>query len=318
MARLVILSPMDQRSAAERFPGHDVSVVGRDEDPAAGCKGSDAVISDWTGHHQVAGAVVDALAPTCRLVQSIGAGYDSIDAAACAAAGIPVASGSGLNADAVAEWCLWGAISAQRLLTASDRLLAGGGWTREYVTRYDLATSRVGIIGLGSIGRACAARFVACRAEVVYWSRRRRPAEVEAELGVSWLELEELMATSDVVIVMVALTDRTRGLVSRELIAKMKPSAVLVNAARGPVVDEDALVEALRDKRIHGAALDVFDEEPLPEDHRYRDLDNVTLTPHLAGVTQHALSAITQGALDNIDRVLRGEPPLRLVHVEPR
>ncbi|HEX9889552.1 MAG TPA: NAD(P)-dependent oxidoreductase [Nitriliruptorales bacterium] len=307
--RVVVLSPIDPQTTSTWFTGHDVVSVGRDEDAVAACRGAHAVISDWTGHHRVTAEMVAALAPTCRLVQTIGAGFDAVDVAACAEAGIPVATGRGLNAEAVAEWCVWGAIAALRGLTAEDRSLAEGTWRQQQRPRHGLRGRRVGLVGLGAIGAACAPLFAAFGAELTYWSRRRRSPDEERRLGLRWLDLDELVATSDVVVVVIALADETHHLISRARIEEMKHDAVLVNAARGPVVDEDALIDALRGGAILGAALDVFDTEPLPADHRYRGLRNVTLTPHVAGGTDDAISAVVGLAIDNVQRALVDEEP---------
>jgi D-3-phosphoglycerate dehydrogenase len=291
------------------LPGLDVVSVAPDGDPVSACRGGDVCIADPTGRHRVAGDVIDALAPTCRLVQVPASGAETVDLAACAAAGIPVAGVAGLNAAAVAEWCVLGTLAALRRAGADDRSLRAGRWEQLGPARLELAGKLVGIIGMGAVGAATARRFAAFDAEVAYWSRTRRAAEVEQALGVTWLDLDRLVSVADVIVVAIALGHETEGLLDARRIGRMKPSSVVVNAARGGVVDEAALSLALREGRLHGAAVDVFTGEPLQGDHPLLRCKTAVLTPHVAGLTTESLGRIVSGTVENIRRVFAGQEP---------
>jgi phosphoglycerate dehydrogenase-like enzyme len=269
-------------------------------------RGATVAIADYSGQNRIAGSVVDALAPTCQLVQVPAAGTDSVDVDACRAAGIPVASCAGLNDAAVAEWCVWGAIDALRQATWASHALRDGRWEQIGHARYELAGKTVGIVGLGRIGSAAAERFRAFGVDLAYWTLHRRSAEEESRRGVRWLDLDDLIPAADVLVLACALTDDTRGLLSAERIAAMKPSAVVVNAARGEVTDEAALAQALDEGRLLGAAVDAFAVEPLPEDHPLRGAASAVLTPHLAGATVESVGRILIRTLDNVRAALTG------------
>lgn len=310
MAKVAVLAPLPAEAVAAQLPDVEVVSVADGHDPEQVCRDAVVCIADWTATHRVAGRLVELLAPTCRLVQVPAAGADSVDVDACRAAGIPVATCAGLNSQAVAEWCVFGAISALRHLSAGDRALREGRFEQLGHARYELGGKVVGIVGMGDIGRAAARLFAAFGCDVRYWTRRRRPPEVEAELGISFRDLDELVREADVLVLVVALTPETRHLIDARRLAAMKPTAVLVNAARGEVTDQQALASALREGRLHGAAIDVFHPEPPPPDHPLLGCDTATLTPHVAGATVESVTRITQRVFDNVRRVLDGQPPV--------
>lgn len=310
LGRVVVLAPVPAEAFAAQLDGHEVVAVGREDDPAEACSGADVCVADWTAHHRVAGDVLTALRPTCRLVQVPAAGLDSVDVDACAQAGIPVAGAAGLNAVAVGEWCVWAALSSLRGLVVSERALRGGEWDQLARARYELDGKVVGLVGLGDVGIEAARRFRAFGVELRYWTRRRRTAEVETDLDVAWMELDELVAAADVLVLAVALTPETRHLLGASRLSRMKPTAVVVNAARGDVIDEDALAEALREGRIHGAAVDVYSAEPPPPDHPLLTVETAVTTPHLAGTTAESVGRILGRAVDNVRRALAGEDPV--------
>lgn len=310
MGKVVVLAPIPAEAVAPQLPdGHEVVSVGRDEDPSDACREADVVVADWTAHHRVAGDVVRTLAPTCRLVQVPAAGLDSVDLEACREAGIPVASCAGLNAGAVAEWCVWATIGALRQLVRDDRTLRSGEWTQLGRARYELAGKTVGIVGMGDIGQALAPRIGAFDVDLRYWTRTRRSEEREAELGVTYHDLDGLIAGSDVVVLAIALTADTRHLIDADRLSTMKDTAVLVNAARGEIVDDDALADALAEGRIHGAAVDVWSPEPPPDDHPLFGTETAIVNPHLAGTTAESAGRILGRSLDNVKAVLSGEEP---------
>lgn len=311
MGKVVVLAPIPAEAVRPQLPdGHEVVAVGRDEDPAGACDGAEVVVADWTAHHRVAGDLVDVLAPTCRLVQVPAAGTDSVDVEACAEAGIPVASCAGLNDVAVAEWCVWAAIGALRQLVRDDRTLREGEWNQLGRARYELAGKVVGIVGMGDVGQALAPRLGGFGVDVRYWTRNRRGTDREDGLDIAYRELDALVAEADVLILAIALTEDTRHLIDEERLAAMKPDAVLVNAARGGIVDDRALAEALVGGRLHAAAIDVWDPEPPPDDHPLLALETAVVTPHLAGTTAESAGRILGRSLDNVGRALRGEQPV--------
>ena len=167
--------------------------------------------------------------------------------------------------------------------------------------------STLGIVGLGRIGSEIARRARAFDMNILYHNRHRRP-DAEAELGARYVPLEELLAASDYVLLIVPLTPETRGLIGRAELARMKPTGVLVNAARGPVVDTDALTEALAARKIYAAALDVTDPEPLPRDHPLLRLNNVIITPHLGSATEQTRRRMAEVSAENLFAGLAGKP----------
>jgi phosphoglycerate dehydrogenase-like enzyme len=262
--------------------------------------------------------------PNLKLIQVIGAGYDKIDIAAAARAGIPVANTPGLNTSAVAELALAAIIALQRGIAYGDKEIKAGRYQQGREIIFERGTSEVGgsrwgIVGLGRIGARLAEMGRFLGAEVAYYSRRRKAPEEESRLGVVFRPFEELLAQSDVVIVCVALTGETKGMIGRREMAMMKPGAILVNVARGGIVDDAALAEALARGHLGGAVLDTFETEPLPADHPLlrlppEKLDRLLLTPHLGGTTTQAMNRMLKYALDNCRRVIRGEKPLSVVN----
>ncbi|WP_145145734.1 hydroxyacid dehydrogenase [Roseomonas gilardii] len=257
-----------------------------------------------------------ALAP--RLLGAVrhGVGVDLIPVEACTAAGVLVANVPGANADAVAEFVVAQMLAVTRQVQALHDDLLSAGWEagRARTDRAaELRGRTVGIIGLGAIGsrlaEICGAGF---RMRVLGYRRDRN----NLPSGVEYAGLPDLFAASDFVVLACPLTAETRGLVSAEMIARMRPDAWLLNVARGPVVDEEALVRALRENRIGGAALDVYDHHPLAEDHPLRALSNVILTPHAAGITTGAMRRMSVGASEEVVRILSGGKPVNLVNPE--
>jgi phosphoglycerate dehydrogenase-like enzyme len=243
--------------------------------------------------------------PALRLIAMTGTGVASLDVAAATARGILVTNTPAQSVPAVAELTFGLALAVLRHLPMVDSGLRGGRWPRP-IGR-ELAGKTLGIVGLGAIGQRVAELGRAFGMHVTAWSRRLTPVRARA-VGVTPLSLPELMATADVVSIHVRLSEETRGLLSRELIGRMKPEAVLVNTARGAIVDEDALHAALAAGRIAGAGLDVFGEEPLPRGHRWAGLDHVVLTSHRGGMTHETLDRFMAGAVDNTLAFLDGAP----------
>jgi D-3-phosphoglycerate dehydrogenase len=310
--RLAALVPIPAEAVRGFVPDPAVQiVVPADRTPEAAraaAAEADVLLGDWTGLLAVDGDLL-AAAPHVAFVQQPSVGVEHIDLDACAAAGIPVANAAGANAVSVAEWCVAAALELSRSMVWADAEVRAGRWPQlELVERgcVDLAGRRVGLVGFGPIGLAAAERFAAFGCPVAYWSRRRRDA---AEAGAAtYADLPDLVATSDVLVVVVALAAGTRGLLGRDLLATLPRGAHVVNAARGGIVDEDALADLLDGGQLGGAAFDVFATEPLPPGSRLRVSPKVLLSPHVAGATVQSRLRILSAVTANIQRAIAGEP----------
>ena len=308
--RLLALPPLPPEMVLPLFGDLDVELLALPERTQAAVDAllpeADLVVGDWSPQLRV-----DDPGPRVCFVQQPSVGVDGIDAGALARAGVPLANCAGANSTSVAEWCVLATLAVLRSTVAGDAAVRAGQWPQLALDGQELAGRRVGILGMGAIGRACAALYGAFGCEVTYWSRTRHEGAPAA-----YVELDELLTASDVVVVVVALAAQTRGLVDAR---RLKPGAVLVNAARGEVVDEAALVEALAAGSLRGAALDVFAVEPLPAGSPLRDAPGVLLSPHLAGSTAQAAGRIVAQVTANLRRVLAGEPVVDVVNgVDPQ
>jgi phosphoglycerate dehydrogenase-like enzyme len=250
--------------------------------------------------------------PKLRLVQLLSAGYDRVDIEAARKAGVPVATNGGANAIAVSEHTILLMLAVYKRLVRYHNDVVAGKWRSPNLAEgrvYELAGKTLGIVGLGNIGKKVARRAAAFDMSVQYYDIARLSEDQEDALGARFVLLEELLRTSDVVSLHVPLTDATRNLLGAKEFALMKPTAILVNTCRGPVVDETALHRALTQGQIAGAGLDVLIEEPPPASHPIFSLPNVTLTPHSAGPTWENWTARFRNGFDNIQRVASGERP---------
>lgn len=290
--------------------GLDVAVCSEQDDDGlfALLPGVDVL---WHCLRPVDAAVLDA-APGLRLVQKIGVGVNTIDLDAATARGVAVCNLPGTNSRAVAEHALLLMLAVlRRLRTFDDLLRAGRGWARDAALEDglgELAGRTVGLVGFGAVPRILAPALAALGAEVVYAARR--PV---ADVPYRCLPLEALLAQADVVSLHVPLTEETSRLLDAAAFARMKPGAILVNTARGGLVDETALLAALDAGRLGGAGLDVFAEEPLPADHALLGRDDVLLTPHVAWLTQETLARSLTVAVENCRRLERGEALLNRI-----
>jgi D-3-phosphoglycerate dehydrogenase/(S)-sulfolactate dehydrogenase len=248
-------------------------------------------------------AHVLAHAPSVRAIVRTGVGYDSIDVEAAARRGITVSNLPGVNANAVAEYTIGLLLVAARRLVHSAVGVASGAWPRE--DGHELRGATLGIVGYGAAGRAVAALAGAFGMRVLCHTGIRPVPEAAP---VEFVPFETLLDRSDYVSVHTALTDRTRGLFGAAAFAAMKTTAVLVNTARGPIVDEQALVDAVRSGRIAGAALDVVATEPLPPDSPLRGVDGIVVYSHMAGQTAEARAAAGLGGAAEIVAALAGAP----------
>lgn len=254
-------------------------------------------------------------APRLKLVQLLSAGYDDVDLAAARRAKVPVANNGGANAISVAEHALMLMLAVSRRVIWQHGNVSGGRWRGNGPAprMYELNDKTLGIVGLGTIGKKVARLAKAFGMRVQYYDIVRLSEDAEDALGVRFRLLRELLKSSDVVSLHVPLNDSTRGMIGEGELALLKPTAILVNTCRGPVVDEPALYRALSGGKFFGAGLDVFDQEPPPADNPLLKLDNVLLTAHFAGPTWDNHVARFRNAFDNVQRVARGEPPLWVV-----
>jgi len=245
-----------------------------------------------------------------KLVQLMSVGYDRFNIVGARQARIPVAVNGGANAIAVAEHAIMLMLATLKHVHFLDAAVRRGEWRASASLRvYELYDSTVGIVGMGRIGHEVAKRLANWGARIVYYDPIRLSSERERELGVSYLDLDAVLRAADAVTIHVPLNEKTRHLIDAESLSLMKPTAVLVNTARGGLVDEQALADALREKRILGAGLDVLSAEPPPPDHPLFGLDNVVLTPHTAGPTWQSFPRRFANCFANIERVARGEKP---------
>jgi phosphoglycerate dehydrogenase-like enzyme len=250
--------------------------------------------------------------PKLKLVQLLSAGYDRVDLEAARKAKVPVSNNGGANAIAVSEHALLLMLAVLKRLVRFHNDIVAGKWrvgNQVDSAVYELSGKTVGIVGLGNIGKKVARRVQAFDARVQYYDIVRLTENEEDALGVKFVLFDELLRTSDVVSLHVPLDDSTRALIGSRELSLMKPSAILVNTCRGPVIDEAALHHALSAGKIAAAGLDVFVEEPPAKDHPLFSLPNVTLTPHSAGPTWENWSARFRNGFDNILRVAAGRAP---------
>jgi phosphoglycerate dehydrogenase-like enzyme len=247
-----------------------------------------------------------AQAPSLRMISIMGTGTDNVDLDAATRRGIVVSNTPAVGAVSVAELALGLVLATARAMPVSDRRLRAGRW--EHVEGPELYGKTLGLLGLGAVGQHMARLGRGLGMRVIAWSFRHEP-ERAAACGAELVERDEVFRRADVVSVHLRSTPETRGSIGARELGLMKPSAVLVNTARAAIVDQEALVDALRARRIAGAGLDVFLEEPLPPAaNPFKDLDNVVLTPHLGAVTLEANARARRMPVDNVIAFLEGRP----------
>ena len=256
--------------------------------------------------------------PRLRLIQTLIAGVDVFDLAALAEMGVQVANNRGGNAVAVAEHTVMLIVAVHRKLRLQFETVRAGRWSgtlrRDWQPQaYEIAGQTVGIIGMGFIGREVARRLQGWGCSILYHDTVHPPAELVYELRLRSVSMEDLLRESDIVSLHVPLNDRTRGMIGIRELQLMRRTAVLINTSRGAVVDEAALIQALRDGVIAAAGLDVLEEEPTPGDNPLLSMDNVAVTPHLATMSAESGPRSAAFAMENMARVARGGDPLAVV-----
>jgi phosphoglycerate dehydrogenase-like enzyme len=248
-----------------------------------------------------------------RLVQLLSAGYDSMNLKLLKELDIPCANNGGANSRAVADHAVLGMLALYRNLSAADRAMREGKWSAaiDGTNTFEMAGKLVGIMGIGNIGQKVARRVLAFESRVQYYDPYLTAENLERvkALGAKPVSLEELFRSSDIFTSHAPLTKETHHVVNRQRLATMKPTAIVVNASRGPIVDEAALIEILQQKKIAGAAIDVFEDEPTAPDNPLFKLDNVIVTPHSAGTTWDTWFRRADFAYQNMRRVWDGQAP---------
>lgn len=259
-----------------------------------------------------------AQAPKLRAVSNVGVGYDNIDLPACTVRRIPVTGTVGVVEEATADLAFGLLLEAARRLPEADRYVRDGQWRQwqwKLLWGTDVHQKTLGIYGFGHIGQAMARRARGFSMRVIYYSSRRAPESVERELGAEYVDRDALLAQSDFLTLHLPLRGDTRHLMGAAEFARMKPSAFLVNTSRGPIVDEEAMVTALKSRQIAGAALDVFEQEPKVHPGLL-SLPNVVLAPHIGSATAETRGAMARRAAQNLLDLLDGQRLLTLLNPE--
>jgi glyoxylate reductase len=279
-------------------------------------KGADVALTLL--HDKVDGAFLDAAGGQLRAVCNVAVGFDNVDVPAATERGVLITNTPGVLTEATADLAMTLVLAATRRIGEGERLIRNRepwSWHMFMLLGMGLQDKTLGVVGMGAIGQALARRARAFGMDIVYSDARRADEKVEQELGARRVELEDLLRTSDVVSIHAPLMDSTRHMINAESLARMKDTAYLVNSARGPIIDEAALVDALRSGEIAGAGLDVYENEP--EVHPgLLELDNVVLLPHLGSATIETRTAMGVLAAKNAIAVLKGEQPPTPVNPE--
>lgn len=256
-----------------------------------------------------------AKAPNVKLVLKTGAGVDNIDLIATDEMGIMVACTPGVNANSVAEMTIAQILCLYRKLIFVDKKTKQGEWLmfehRPFM--FEMRGKTHGIIGMGNIGKQVARLSKSFGTKIIYFDICRPSAEREEELGIQYVSFKELLSMSDIISLHVPLTPLTTNMIGKEELSLMKPNAILINVSRGKIIDEQALAQAIENKRLLGAGMDTFASEPINKDNPLFPFDNVLLTPHVAGGTCDALRKILEMCFQNIAKMEKGEIPDNLV-----
>jgi glyoxylate reductase len=273
---------------------------------ASGCAGLLVTPSE-----RVDDELLDAAGPGLRALSTFSVGFDHIDLAAVARRGVPIGHTPGVLTETTADmaWAL--IMAAARRIPESERYVRSGGWHGFGISEllgWDVHGATLGIVGFGRIGQAVARRATGFSMPVLYCSRHRVAPEIEVALNATHVPLHELMARSDFVSVHAPLSTETRHLIDAAALARMKPTAILVNTARGALVDSDALLAALQARQLAGAGLDVTDPEPLPPDHPLAQRDDCVVVPHLGSATVATRTRMSVMSAENLVAGLRGQP----------
>lgn len=255
-------------------------------------------------------------APKLKLIANYGAGFNNIDITTAREHNIPVTNTPVVSTISTAEVTVGLILSVMHRMAEGDQLMRNegfAGWAPLFFLGHELHGKTVGIVGMGSIGQAVAKRLKAFDTEIIYTQRHQLDAVTEAELGARFVELPELLASSDIITLHVPMTDELHHLINAKTLQQMKPSAYLINAARGPVIDETAVLAALQNGKLAGAGLDVYEAEPAVADG-FKQLKNVVLTPHIGNATVEARDAMAEIVAQNAILVSQGAEPEHVVN----
>ncbi|QMU07346.1 hydroxyacid dehydrogenase [Levilactobacillus suantsaii] len=264
---------------------------------------------------QVDQTIIDA-DPDLKLIANYGAGFNNIDVAYARQKNIPVTNTPKVSTTSTAEVAVGLILAVTHRLVEGDQLMRTSGfdgWAPLFFLGHQLAGKTLGIIGMGQIGQAVAKRLAAFDMDIVYYQRKPLPNDQAQALNATYLPLDDVIKRSDVLTIHAPLTPETHHLLTAESFAAMKDTAYLINAARGPIIDEAALLKALQNNELAGAALDVYEAEPQVDDG-FKALKNVVITPHVGNATVEARDAMAQIVADNVVRVERGDAPLNVVN----
>jgi glyoxylate reductase len=296
-----VIAKLESAGEVEVYSGGGTITPEELREKAAGCHALVTMLTE-----RIDGALLDA-APDLRIVANVAVGYNNVDVPAARARGVVVTNTPDVLTDSVADFT-WGLILAiMRRIPEGDRVVRRHewkGWAFDYMLGTELRGKQLGLVGLGRIAKAVASRAPVFGVRVAYTSRSAPDLP-----GAERMSLDQLLTTSDIVSLHVPLTDDTRHLIDKKALTRMKRSAYLINTARGPVVDEAALAWALQQRLIAGAALDVYEQEPIVHPDLFA-LENVLLAPHLGSGTTETRTAMADLAVSNVIAVLNGKPPL--------
>jgi glyoxylate reductase len=285
------------------------------KDLIEGVKGVTGIISLLT--ERIDAEVMDSAGPSLKVISNYAVGYDNIDIQEATKRGVCVTNTPGVLTESVAEEVIALTMALLRRVVEGDRFIRSGkykGWEPDLLLGTGLKNKEIGIVGLGRIGRWTARMAKAMGMKVIYFNRHR-DEEFEEEYDVSYHTLEQLLEQSDVVSLSVPLTSETKHLIDKKELKLMKKSAILINTARGEIVNQEVLIEALKEGWIAGAGLDVFeDESNIPQE--LRSLSNTVLTPHIASATVESRLAMARIVIDNMNDVLEGRCPSCLINSE--
>ena len=307
-----ILNKLDMNTTLRYFPESERAVPrGELLEAVRGVEGILSMITD-----QIDAEVLDAAGSQLKVVANMGVGYDNVVLEAAKERGVMVTNTPDVLNETTADLTFALMLATARRLVESELFLREGNWkvwSPMDLTGQDVFGATLGIIGMGRIGEAIVKRAIGFDMKVVYHNRSRRP-EVEAKYGCTYHSMDEVLQAADFVLVMTPLTNETRGLIGARELSLMKPTAIFINTSRGPVVDEEALYQALLQRQIWAAGLDVFAQEPIAPNHPLLTLDNVVLLPHIGSASIKTRMRMAHLAADNlIAAVTEGQPPTRVV-----
>ena len=326
MARVVIAT---SKSAFEQYgciipESWDVEFISykyTDEEMITAAKNAEIILVG--SGHVVSRNVIESC-PSLKLIQTEGVGFEQVDVEAAKERGVWVCNNKGANAISVAEHAIGLMLAGLRRTSLTDRQLRTIGYTASKrvhlaVGEHDLAGSLVGLVGFGDIGKQTAKRLKNWGCKVVYNDIMDMSPEIEEEYGATSMEFDELIKTCDIISMHVPVTPLTTGMLGKEQFAAMKKTVLVINTSRGPVIDQDALIWALENDEIYGAALDVVTPEPLPDDAPIlnmseKAMDKIIITPHVAGVTNEDFERMTKMSFQAVERVLSGKEPINQVY----